>query len=111
MLPPMTCCRTGQQQNVLMCLLKSLSIALSPKNGADKFTACPQVVGYMGVPYSGADMTSHPQYITVRNDRGEEMLDAVRSKLQTYPTESSGDRRPFVLQTVEADDKCVPCSH
>ncbi|KAM5553430.1 hypothetical protein ABKV19_025578 [Rosa sericea] len=38
------------------------------------------VVGYMGVPkYSGISMTQHPQYVT-------------------------GDRRPFVLETVKADD-------
>ena len=33
----------------------------------------------MGVPYYNTDMTRHPQYITVRNDRGQEMLDTVRS--------------------------------
>ena len=30
----------------------------------------------MGVPYQGGDMTSHLQYLTVRNGRGQEMLDA-----------------------------------
>ena len=61
----------------------------------------------MGVPYYGRDMTSHPQYMTVRNARGAEMLDLVRDKLELLPTQSSGDRRPFVLQTVAADDECV----
>lgn len=64
-----------------------------------------QVVGYMGVPYYNTNMTSHPQYITIRNDRGQEMLDSVKSKLEIIPTMSSGDRKPFVLQTVIADDE------
>ena len=63
-----------------------------------------QVVGYMGVPYYDTDMTSHPQYITVRNSRGAHMLDAVRERLKILPTASSGDRRPFVMQTVLSDD-------
>lgn len=63
------------------------------------------VVGYMGVPYENADMTSHPQYVTVRNERGREMLDLVRPRLMTSPTSSSGDRKPFVLQTVQSDDE------
>ncbi len=67
-----------------------------------------QVVGYMGVPYYGTDMTSHPQYITVRNGRGREMLDAIGSRLKILPTMSSGDRTPFVMQTVLSDDACVP---
>ncbi|CAK0787353.1 hypothetical protein CVIRNUC_010573 [Coccomyxa viridis] len=63
------------------------------------------VVGYMGVDYRGRDMTSHPQYITVRNERGQRMLDTVKSHLQVLPTMQAGDRRPFVLQTVIADDE------
>uniref|UniRef100_A0A2P2M1R9 Uncharacterized protein MANES_15G048100 n=1 Tax=Rhizophora mucronata TaxID=61149 RepID=A0A2P2M1R9_RHIMU len=63
------------------------------------------VVGYMGVPkYSGINMTQHPQYITVRNERGREMLDLVKNILEITPTTSSGDRRPFVMETVKADD-------
>eukprot|EP00803_Ostreobium_quekettii_P000456 evm.model.scf_41.5 EVM.evm.TU.scf_41.5 scf_41:174089-180627(-) len=62
------------------------------------------VVGYMGVPYKDSNMTSHPQYLTVRNARGAEMLDLVRPKLTITPTESSGDRRPFVMQTLISDD-------
>lgn len=64
------------------------------------------VVGYMGVPkYPGISMTQHPQYITVRNERGREMLDMVRHLLEITPTMSSGKRRSFVMETVKADDK------
>ena len=59
----------------------------------------------MGVPYHKVEMTSHPQYVTVRNQRGQEMLDAVRPGLQVFPTVSSGNRRPFVMQTVASDDE------
>ncbi|KDO55726.1 hypothetical protein CISIN_1g011872mg [Citrus sinensis] len=63
------------------------------------------VVGYMGVPkYTGISMTQHPQYITVRNERGKEMLSLVKNLLEITPTISSGDRRPFVMETVKADD-------
>jgi coenzyme F420-reducing hydrogenase beta subunit len=34
------------------------------------------VVGYMGVPFLNTDMTSHLQYLTVRNEAGQELLDA-----------------------------------
>ena len=64
-----------------------------------------QVVGYMGVPYYGGEMTTHPQYLTVRNSRGKEMLASVSGGLNKLPTVSSGDRRPFVLQTVVSDDE------
>ena len=47
------------------------------------------VVGYMGVPYYKVDMTAHPQYITVRNDRGTELLDSVRGRLEVCDNESS----------------------
>ncbi|KAL6313022.1 hypothetical protein AAG906_037860 [Vitis piasezkii] len=63
------------------------------------------VVGYMGVPkYPGVSMTQHPQYVTVRNERGREMLSLVENLLEIIPTTSSGDRRPFVMETVKADD-------
>nr|GMD00432.1 7-hydroxymethyl chlorophyll A reductase, chloroplastic [Ipomoea batatas] len=63
------------------------------------------VVGYMGVPkYAGISMTQHPQYVTVRNERGKEMLSLVEHLLEVTPTISSGDRRPFVTETVKADD-------
>ncbi|KAI9119306.1 hypothetical protein K1719_009981 [Acacia pycnantha] len=39
------------------------------------------VVGYMSVPkYSGVSMTQHPQYVTVRNERGREMLSLIGPK-------------------------------
>ena len=59
----------------------------------------------MGVPYYGGEMTTHPQYLTVRNSRGREMLASVKAGLKVLPTVSSGDRRPFVLQTVVSDDE------
>ena len=59
----------------------------------------------MGVPYMGTDMTAHPQYLTVRNERGTEMLDAVRPRLQLLDPQASGNRRPFVMQTVLSDDE------
>ncbi|KAJ8616806.1 hypothetical protein MRB53_036178 [Persea americana] len=64
------------------------------------------VVGYMGVPkYAGVSMTEHPQYITVRNERGREMLSLVEPLLEITPTISSGNRRPYVMETVKADDQ------
>ena len=66
------------------------------------------MVGYMGVPYNGGEMTAHPQYLTVRNARGREMLDAVAGRLTLLPTESSGSRGAFVAQTVISDDECDP---
>ncbi|KAL2469565.1 7-hydroxymethyl chlorophyll a reductase [Abeliophyllum distichum] len=63
------------------------------------------VVGYMGVPkYAGLSMTQHPQYVTVRNERGKEMLSLVNDLLEITPTTSGGERRPFVMETVKADD-------
>lgn len=50
-------------------------------------------------------MTSHLQYVVVRNPRGQELLDSVSHRLVTTPTVSTGDRRPFVMQTVLADDQ------
>jgi len=63
------------------------------------------VVGYMGVPYLDKPMDRHPQYVTSRNERGREMLDLIRADLDCSPSVSSGDRRPFVMQTVVADDE------
>ncbi|KAJ7520998.1 hypothetical protein O6H91_19G033400 [Diphasiastrum complanatum] len=64
------------------------------------------VVGYMGVPkYANLGMTQHPQYVTIRNERGKEMLDLVRHLLEISPPVSSGNRAPFVMETVKADDK------
>lgn len=64
-------------------------------------------VGYMGTPSVDVPMTAHWQYVTVRNARGAAMMDAVRELLLTAPTASSGDRRPFVLETVLADDRAT----
>lgn len=50
-------------------------------------------------------MTAHPQYITVRNSRGQELLDTVRHRLEIEPTISSGSRQEFVMSTVVADDE------
>lgn len=33
------------------------------------------------------------------------MLDSVRARLVSTPTSSSGDRKPFVMATVESDDE------
>lgn len=58
--------------------------------------------------YPPTDAGTHvlAQYVTVRNERGREMLDLVRQRLIVTPTSSSGDRKPFVLQTVQSDDEC-----
>ncbi|KAL4421293.1 hypothetical protein ABPG75_010584 [Micractinium tetrahymenae] len=63
------------------------------------------VVGYMGVPYQNTDMTSHLQYLTVRNQRGQELLNSVRHRLEAVPPVSGGSRSAFVMQTVLADDE------
>ena len=63
------------------------------------------VVGYMGVPYYHTDMTRHPQYVTVRNNRGKEMFDLIRDECEVTPSVSSGERKPFVMQTVVSDDE------
>jgi hypothetical protein len=52
----------------------------------------------MGVPYIGSNMAQHPQYITVRNSRGREMLDCLGTELQRMPAVSKGDSRPLVMQ-------------
>jgi len=66
------------------------------------------VVGYMGVPKStGVNMTRHPQYVTIRNERGREMLDLVRDMLEIAPPVSQGSRGPFVAETVKADDRAT----
>lgn len=52
----------------------------------------------MGVPYNGSPMASHPQYLTVRNSRGREMLDVLGAELIRTPALDTGDRRPLVMQ-------------
>ncbi|XP_039121019.1 uncharacterized protein LOC120257655 isoform X2 [Dioscorea cayenensis subsp. rotundata] len=69
------------------------------------FDAKDLVVGYMGVPkYAGLSMTQQPQYITIRNERGREMFSLVDNLLEITPTTSSGNRQPFVMETVKAEN-------
>ena len=58
------------------------------------------VVGYMGAPFGW-------QWIVVRNDRGQEMLDLVQDQIETQPVMSQGDRRNAVQQSIPAYDKGV----
>ncbi|OKH31783.1 hypothetical protein NIES2119_27830 [[Phormidium ambiguum] IAM M-71] len=58
------------------------------------------VVGYMGAPFGW-------QWIVVRNDTGQEMLDLVKDQIETQPVNSSGDRRNAVQQSIPAYDKAV----
>jgi len=58
------------------------------------------VVGYMGAPFGW-------QWIVVRNDTGQEMLDLVQAQLETQPVMSQGDRAAAVQQSIPAYDKGV----
>jgi len=58
------------------------------------------VVGYMGAPFGW-------QWIVVRNDRGQEMLNLVQDQIETQPVMSQGDRRNAVQQSIPAYDKGV----
>ncbi|MBE9229728.1 Coenzyme F420 hydrogenase/dehydrogenase, beta subunit C-terminal domain [Phormidium sp. LEGE 05292] len=58
------------------------------------------VVGYMGAPFGW-------QWIVVRNDTGQEMLDLVNDQIETQPVNASGDRRNAVQQSIPAYDKGV----
>ena len=58
------------------------------------------VVGYMGAPFGW-------QWIVVRNDRGQEMLDLVNDQIETQPVMSQGDRKEAVQQSIPAYDKGV----
>ena len=49
-------------------------------------------------------MTEHQQYITVRNEKGREMLDLIKERLVVTEPQSTGDRRAFVMQTLQSDD-------
>jgi 7-hydroxymethyl chlorophyll a reductase len=50
-------------------------------------------------------MEQHTQYLTVRNARGREMLDALRNAGgTTSPPVSTGTRAPIVMETVLTDD-------
>ena len=48
------------------------------------------VVGYMGAPFGW-------QWIVVRNDTGQEMLEVVQDQLQVQAVMSSGDRTSAVI--------------
>jgi coenzyme F420-reducing hydrogenase beta subunit len=58
------------------------------------------VVGYMGAPFGW-------QWIVVRNDRGQGMLDLVMDQLDVQPVDSQGDRTAAVQQSIPAYDKGV----
>jgi 3,8-divinyl protochlorophyllide a 8-vinyl-reductase (ferredoxin) len=58
------------------------------------------VVGYMGAPFGW-------QWIVVRNNTGQEMLDLVKDQLDTQPVMSKGDRKQAVQQSIPAYDKAV----
>jgi coenzyme F420 hydrogenase subunit beta len=58
------------------------------------------VVGYMGAGFGR-------QWITVRNGRGQELLDLVEAELDVAPVTSAGDRQAAVQQGIEAYDKAV----
>jgi 3,8-divinyl protochlorophyllide a 8-vinyl-reductase (ferredoxin) len=58
------------------------------------------VVGYMGAPFGW-------QWIVVRNDTGQEMLDLVADQLNTQPVMSQGNRKEAVQQSIPAYEKGV----
>ena len=58
------------------------------------------VVGYMGAPFGW-------QWIVVRNDTGQAMLDLVQDQLEMQPVMSQGDRKNAVQQSIPAYDKAV----
>lgn len=58
------------------------------------------VVGYMGAPFGW-------QWLVVRNQRGQEMLDLVQDQIDTQPVMSKGERHQAVQQSIPAYDKGV----
>jgi 3,8-divinyl protochlorophyllide a 8-vinyl-reductase (ferredoxin) len=58
------------------------------------------VVGYMGAPFGW-------QWIVVRNERGQEMLDMVEDLLETQPVSSKGNRHEAVQQSIGAYDQAI----
>ncbi|MCZ0900952.1 Coenzyme F420 hydrogenase/dehydrogenase, beta subunit C-terminal domain, partial [Microcoleus sp. HI-ES] len=58
------------------------------------------VVGYLGAPFGW-------QWIVVRNDTGQEMLDLVTDQLNTQPVMSKGNRKEAVQQSIPAYEKGV----
>jgi len=58
------------------------------------------VVGYMGAPLGW-------QWLVVRNERGQAMLDLVRDELEIQPVMSQGQRHQAVQQSIPAYDRGV----
>ena len=58
------------------------------------------VVGYMGATFGR-------QWLTVRNPKGQQLLDLVEAELDVAPVTSSGNRQAAVQQGIEAYDKAV----
>ncbi len=58
------------------------------------------VVGYMGATFGW-------QWIVVRNQTGQEMLDLVGDLIDTQPVIAQGNRKPAVQQSIPAYDKAV----
>lgn len=58
------------------------------------------VVGYMGAPMGW-------QWIVVRNQTGQEMLDLVKDQLNTQPVMSQGNRKQAVQNSIPAYDQGV----
>ena len=58
------------------------------------------VVGYMGATFGR-------QWVTVRNPRGQELLDLVEAELDAVPVTSRGKRQAAVQQGIDAYDKAV----
>ena len=58
------------------------------------------VVGYMGATFGR-------QWLTVRNPRGQELLDLVEAELDVAPVTSRGKRQAAVQQGIDAYDKAV----
>ena len=67
----------------------------------DYVNACADlVVGYMGAPFQW-------QWLVVRNQRGQQLLDLVEAELKTQPVMSSGQRAQAVQQGIDAYDKAL----
>jgi coenzyme F420 hydrogenase subunit beta len=58
------------------------------------------VVGYMGAPFRW-------QWLLVRNDRGQRLLDLLEAELHTQPQLSSGNRAQAVQGGIEAYDRAL----
>ncbi len=58
------------------------------------------VVGYMGATFGR-------QWLTVRNPKGQQLLDLVEAELDVAPVTSSGNRQAAVQQGIEVYDKAV----